>query len=72
MKKIFLIMVLTGLFSACVNTDLDSETPPWDRTDMKNADSKDLTATNDRSPLPSWKSTHIHSLTDKSFETLKL
>ncbi len=72
MKKIFLIMVLTGLFSACVNTDLDSETPPWDRTDMKNADSKDLAASLEGSSLPSWESPHIQSLADKSFEALKL
>lgn len=42
MKKIFLIMVLTGLFSACINTDIDSSTPPWDRTDASEVAGEDL------------------------------
>ena len=68
MKKIFLIMVLTGLFSACVNTDIDSETPPWDRTDIKEGASQDLTAAVDGSLLPPWKGTHAYLPTEKSIE----
>lgn len=69
MKKVFLAMILTGLFSACVNTDIDSETPPWDRTDIKEAASQDLTATVDGSLLPPWKKTDAHLLTEKPIET---
>lgn len=68
MKKIFLIMVLTGLFSACVNTDIDSETPPWDRTDIKEAASQDLIAAVDGSLLPPWEKVHVYLLTEKSIE----
>jgi len=42
MKKIFLIMILTGLLSACVNTDIDSSTPPWDRADVSEVADEDI------------------------------
>ncbi len=53
MKKLFLTMILTGLFSACISTDIDSETPPWDRTDIKDAASQEVIATADDSTLRS-------------------
>ncbi len=60
MKKLFLTMILTGIFAACVNNDVDSETPPWDRTDIKEVSSQDLAATADESHLPPWKRSDAH------------